>query len=166
MYEMIFTSVTHYNINDIILRSWSILFDKVAGHAAQRVCVWCHLTIFKCQPRWNDRSAPYFALFWVCSTSESAFLYVCFCFAKAADIFFAGYELPSSIFCFWSEIFCWTFGPADWRFLSDIMKKCPIVRRISTALMPLANHIAPTTFLASFLNTYFEVNRLRIFLTE
>ena len=34
-------------------------------------------------------------------------------------------------------IFCRTFGPAFWHFLSDIHKKCPIVRqvrRISTAL--------------------------------
>ena len=50
MDEMIFTLVTHNNNNDIILRSGSILFDKVVGHAAQRVHVWCHLTIFKCRP--------------------------------------------------------------------------------------------------------------------
>ena len=40
-------------------------------------------------------------------------------------------------FFFRSENFCRTFGPAHWRFLSDILKKCPIVRqvrRISTAL--------------------------------
>ena len=51
--------------------------------------------------------------------------------------FFAGYELPSSIFFFRSENFCRTFGPAHWRFLLDILKNCPIVRqvrRISTAL--------------------------------
>ena len=51
MDEMIFTLVTHNNNNDIILWSWSILFDEVVGHAAQRVHVWCHLTIFKCRPR-------------------------------------------------------------------------------------------------------------------
>ena len=46
-----------------------------------------------------------------------------------------GSELPSF---FWSENFCWTFRPADWHFLSDILKKRPIVwqiRRISTALL-------------------------------
>ena len=36
----------------------------------------------------------------------------------------------------------------------------------SETILPLANHITPTTFLASILNTNFEVNRLRIFLTE
>ena len=42
------------------------------------------------QPCWNGhfvRFASYFALFWACSTSVSAFLYVCFCFATAAAIF-------------------------------------------------------------------------------
>ena len=36
------------------------------------------------------------------------------------------------------------------------------------SLLPLVNHIALTTFLASILNTYFEVNRLRtgMFVTE
>ena len=33
----------------------------------------------------------------------------------------------------------------------------------SETILPLANHIAITTFLASILNTNFEVNRLRIF---
>ena len=37
--------------------------------------------------------------------------------------FFAGSELPSSIiFGGGSENFCRTFGPADWHFLSDILK--------------------------------------------
>ena len=169
MDEMIFTLVTHNN-NDTILRSGSILFDEVVGHAAQWVHVWCHLTIFKCQPRpawfqpsWNDRSAPYFYLFWVCSTSESAFLYVCFCFAKAAAIFC---ELPSSIyFFFWSENICRTFGPADWRILSDIMKKCPIVRqvrRISTALR-LQNCVNVSPLHCTGWNIYFNHTTCSIF---
>ena len=36
----------------------------------------------------------------------------------------------------------------------------------SEPTLPLANHIALTTFLASVLNTNFEVNRLRMFVTE
>ena len=39
--------------------------------------------------------------------------------------------LPSNGYFY---IFCRTFGPTLWHFLSDIQKKCPIVRRISTAL--------------------------------
>ena len=88
------------------------------------------------QPCWNDRSvqfASYFALFWVCTTPESAFLYVCFCFAKAAAIFCGLRITELDIFFFRSENFCRTFGPAHWRFLSDILKKKQ-VRRISTAL--------------------------------
>ena len=58
--------------------------------------------------------------------------------------FFCGIRVTELDICFWSEIFCRTFGPADWRLLSDIMKKCPIVRqvrRISTALALLQCNI-------------------------
>ena len=145
MDDMIYTLVTHNNNNDIILRSGSILFDEVVGHAAQRVHVWCHLTIFKCQPRpawfptvleWPLCSIFCFVLslfqLWICFSLRFGFV------LPRPPPFFAGYELPSSIFFFWLENFCRTFGPADWRFLSDITNKCLIVRqvrRISTALL-------------------------------
>ena len=81
---------------------------------------------------------PILLCFEFVSTSEYAFLYVSFCFDKAAAIFcvFRVTELDNF---FWGwENFCRTFGPADWHFLSDILKKCLIVRqvrRISTALL-------------------------------
>ena len=80
MDEMIFTLVTHNNNNDIILRSWSILFDEVVGHAAQLVGVWCHLTIFKCQPRpaWfpNVLEWPLCSIF--CFVLSLFHLWICF----------------------------------------------------------------------------------------
>ena len=52
--------------------------------------------------------------------------------------FFCGFRVTEFDNFFLSENFCRTFGPADWHFLSDILKKCAIVRqvrRISTALL-------------------------------
>ena len=59
----------------------------------------------------------------------------------------------SLMFCFFSSIkwiffynFCRTFGLALQHFLSDIHKKCPIVRqvrRISTPLLAVEEHINP-----------------------
>ena len=87
------TTMTYY------FWSGSILFDKVVCHATQRVHVWCHLTIFKCQWRlaWflNVLEWP---LCVVCSVfillcfefvppPNLLFFYVCFCFAKATAIF-------------------------------------------------------------------------------
>ena len=143
MDEMIFTLVTHNNNNDIILRSESILFDEVVGHAAQRVHVWCHLTIFKCQPRpaWLSTVLEWPLCSIFCFVLSLFHLRICFSlrlflFCKGRR-HFCGIRVTELDICFWSEIFCRTFGPADWRLLSDIMKKCPIVRqvrRISTAL--------------------------------
>ena len=85
-------------------------------------------------------------------------LWICFSlrlflFCQGRRHFFAGYELPSSIFFFFrSENFCRTFGPAYWRFLSDIFSKCPIVRqvrRISTALLMSITIVARLLLLLS-----------------
>ena len=53
-------------------------------------------------------------------------------------------DIWSLMFCFFSSIkwiffcnFCRTFGPALKRFLSDIHKKCPIVRQVRRILTPL-----------------------------
>ena len=147
MDEMIFTLVTHNNNNDIILWSWSILFDEVVGHAAQRVRVWCPFDHLQMPAGLISNRVGMTALLHILLCFEFVpppnLLFFTFVFVlPRPPPFFARYELPSSIFFFWSENFCRTFGPADWRFLSDIMKKCPIVRqvrRISTALGYLFN---------------------------
>ena len=91
----------------------------------------------------NRKEWPLCAIcFLFCFVLSLFHLWICFSlrlflFCQGCRHFFAGYELPSSIFFFRSENFCRTFGPVHWRFLSDILKKCPIVRqvrRISTAL--------------------------------
>ena len=136
--------MTHNNNNDIILRSWSILFDEVVGHAAQQVRIWCHLTIFKCQPRpaWFPTVLEWPLCSIFCFILSLFHLRICFSlrlflFCQGRRHFLQDTSYRARYFFFWSENFCRTFGPADWRFLSDIMNKCPIVRqvrRISTAL--------------------------------
>ena len=112
MDEMIFTLVTHNSNNDIILWSWSILFDEVVGHAAQRVRIWYHLTIFKCQPQpaWFPTVLEWPLCSIFCFVLSLFHLRICFSLRfffvlPRPPPFFARYELPSSIFFFGRKIF-------------------------------------------------------------
>ena len=143
MDEMILTLVTHNNKNH---SEWHKM-DIVSRSRASRRSRSRRWAIFKWQP-WPAAFTAVFGMTALCSLLR---ILLCFEFVPPPNLlfftfvfvlprpppFFADYEFPSSIFFFRSENFCRTFGPAHWRFLSDILKKCPIVRqvgRISTAL--------------------------------
>ena len=91
------------------------------------------------QPCWNDRSvqfASYFALFWVCTTPESAFLYCLLLFCQGTRHFCGLWITELDIFFsvgkFLSDIWSGTLA-----FFVGHFEKCQIVRQvrqISTAL--------------------------------